>query len=820
MNFNDLPIRRKLALLILSASVLAVVLASVGFAIYERQNFRSNAVTELTTLADTLGANTAASLEFNDQKTAREMLEALAAERHVVGACLYDNQNYLFAEYRRRNVAASWKLPAWQEDGHRFDRQSLTLFRGVFLNGERAGTIAIVFDLSEFSAKLQEYTKIAAWVLFISVLVTYLAYSRVARIISEPLVQLAGTARRISVDKDYSVRATRQAGGEIGLLIDSFNEMLAQIEIREQARQAAENSLRESEERYALAARGANDGLWDWKLTTNEIYFSSRWNHMLGYFDSDRWYDPEEWFSRIHPADRERVQHELVAHCQGRTSEFVSEYRMRHKNGNFIWTLSRGIAVRDSEGRAIRMAGSQTDITEGKIADPLTRLPNRLYFIDKLESCIEGAGLREDLFAVLFLDLDHFKLINDSLGHAAGDELLMGVARRLRSCIRTAAREGSAAHSVAARFGGDEFAILLREVQDEEDVTILADRILEKLHEPFHLEGRRMFVTASIGIAMNSSGSTPEDLLRNADTAMYHAKANGKARFEIFNQGMRERAVARLEIETGLRKAIDARQLVLYYQPVLSLDSRQIRGYEALVRWIHPERGLLSPGEFIPVAEESDLILLVGRWVLQEACRQMAEWHRCLACNSPLTISINVSPKQLSDGQLVEDVRRTLAETGLDPRSLNLELTESSIMGNSQQTLETLRELKRMQIGLEIDDFGTGYSSLSYLQRLPFDAIKIDRSFVKEVAAGNESSEIVRTILGLARSLKMETVAEGVETLEQLRKLSEFGCNYVQGYYFSRPASAEETAKRIQECCKTDPVLQAIHQIKITSGTK
>lgn len=819
MNFNDLPIRRKLAFLILSASGLAVILASVGFAIYERQSFRRNAVSELTTLADTLGANTAASLEFNDQKTAREMLEALAAERHVVGAGLYDSQGHLFAEYRRHDVAVSLKMPSWQGDGHHFDRQSLTLFRSVFLKGDRTGSIAIVFDLSEFGDKLQEYTKITALVLLISVLVTYLAYSRLAQIISEPLVQLAGVARRISVGKDYSVRATRQAGGEIGLLIDSFNEMLAQIEIREQARQAAEQSLRESEERYALAARGANDGLWDWKLTTNEIYFSSRWNHMLGYFDSDRWSNPEEWFSRIHPGDRARVKTEIADHCTGKTSEFVSEYRMRHKNGNFIWTLSRGIAVRDKAGRAIRMAGSQTDITEGKIADPLTRLPNRLYFIDKLDSAIEGAHLREDRFAVLFLDLDQFKLINDSLGHAAGDELLMGVARRLRSCVRPAEREGGTGHSVVARFGGDEFAILLREVENDEDASILADRILEKLHEPFHIEGRRMFVTASIGIAMSSSGNTPEELLRNADTAMYHAKANGKARFEIFNQGMRERAVARLEIATGLRKAIDMQQLVLYYQPVLSLSNQRIRGYEALVRWEHPERGILAPGEFIPVAEESDLILLLGRWVLKEACRQMAEWHKSFVLDSPFTISVNVSPKQLSDGQLVEDVRRILVETGLDPRYLNLELTESSIMGNSQQTLATLHELKRMRVGLEIDDFGTGYSSLSYLQRLPFDAIKIDRSFIKEVVSGNESSEIVKTILELARSLKMQAVAEGVETLDQLLKLNELGCSYVQGYYFSKPTSTQETERLIRESSGSHPAFQAIPSTKTVPAT-
>ena len=799
MHIRDRSIRINLALLILFASGLAVMLASLGFAIYERQSYRASAVRELTALADTLGANTAASLEFNDRKTAEEMLGALATEPHVLVACLYDNQGRIFADYRRSGgspgLMLSWRRP----DGEYFDSESLVLFRGVVLNGERTGSIALVFDLRDFRSRILEYAKIAALVFVLAVLITFLASLHLAGSIGNPLVKLATVARQVSIDKDYSIRARIQAGGETGLLVDSFNEMLSHIQSRESELNDALGSLKESEERYALAARGANDGLWDWNLATNEIYFSPRWNHMLGYATNETWSGPEQWFSHIHADDREQVRAEIAAHCEGKTPEFVSEYRMRHKSGGYIWTLSRGIAVRDQSGTALRMAGSQTDITEGKIADPLTHLPNRLYFIDRLESAIETARQQNAFFAVLFIDLDQFKMVNDSLGHAAGDELLIDVAGRLRTSVRISSRPGGPTQSVVARIGGDEFAILLGHIPHESDASIVASRILERLNEPFQFEGRSMFVSASIGIALSSTGSTAEELLRNSDTAMYRAKTNGKARYEFFNEGMRERVVTRFEVENGLRKAIEEQHFVVYYQPIVSLSDNNICGFEALVRWNHPERGLVPPSEFIPIAEESEIIVLLGRWVLREASRQMAQWQRNFPSLRPLTISVNVATRQLTDSRLVDDVQSALADSGLDSQSLALEVTESSIMGNAQQTLATLDRLKEMGVGLEIDDFGTGYSSLSYLQRLPFDTLKIDRSFVREMVAGNGSLDIVRAILQLAHSLKLEVVAEGVETELQLCKLRELGCDYLQGYLFSKPVDAAAAERLCQK---------------------
>jgi len=791
MRIRDFPIRRNLALLILLASGSSVLIASAGFAIYENQRYRAGALREATALANTMGANTASALAFGDQRSARELLGALATEPNVIGANLYDSRGALFATYRSPGAAADLFPSTYNGDGVRFDRRVLTLSRGVFLNHERTGSIVIVFSLGEFQTTLIEYAKIAALVLLLSVLFAWLAPMRLARLISDPLIRLSEIARHVSSEKDYSVRADISAGGETGLLIGSFNDMLSQIESREKALQAALSSLRESDERYALAARGANDGLWDWDLISNRIYFSPRWGQMLGYDESDQWSDPEEWFSRIHPADCARVRAEIAAHCEDKTSEFVSEYRMLHKSGGWIWTLSRGFAVRDLSGKAIRIAGSQTDITEGSLADPLTQIPNRLYLVDRLESAIAAADDSGSIFAVLCIDLDQFKLFNDNLGHAAGDELLIDVARRLRTSVRAAPRNEDPAAPVVARIGGDEFAILLPQIQKEEEASTVAKRVLERLREPFYFEDHRLFISASIGIAFHAAGNGPEDVLRNADTAMYAAKSGGKSRSEIFDESMLERAVTRFNTETGLHKAIDGGQLVLHYQPIVAVGDGTLHGFEALVRWNHPERGLLHPSEFVSVAEQSELIIELGDWVLREACRQTAEWQKTLTPENPLVIGVNVSFRQLNS-RLVDDVQDVLQKSGIDPEHLALEMTESSIMVNAEQTLATLQSLKALKVKLEIDDFGTGYSSLSYLQKLPFDFLKIDRSFVRDLGSRDSGSlDIVKAILELARSLNLDVIAEGVETEAQARRLSELGCNYLQGFFFSKPVAAD-----------------------------
>src|SRR5438477_1496271 len=559
----------------------------------------------------------------------------------------------------------------------------------------------------------------------------------------------------------------------------------------------AQEALRESEERYALAAQGANDGLWDWNVLTNFVHYSPRWKAMLGYQEGEVGGTPEEWFDRIHDADRERVKQEIAAHQKGLTPHFESEHRMLHKDGSFRWMLSRGLAVRDASGKTLRMAGSQTDITEGKVSDPLTGLPNRLLFIDRLGRVIKHAKRRKDhIFAVLFLDLDGFKMINDSVGHLIGDQLLLGVAHRLEKCLRstdTVARLGEA--FTVARLGGDEFTVLLDDIKDPGDAKRAADRMMKALAAPFILGGKEVFTSVSIGIALSTSAyEQPEEMLRDADTAMYRAKALGKARYEVFDADMRASVMARLQLETDLHRALEREELRNFYQPIVTLASGEIAGFEALLRWQHPTRGLLGPIEFIPVAEEPVLIRELGWWHLRKACQQISEWRAGSLAHRHLSISVNLSAKQFLQPKLVEDIRNLLHELALPAEALKLEITESTVMADPSAAIEMLQQIKSLGIRLAIDDFGTGYSSLSYLHRFPLDTLKIDRSFISGMGDDGEGMEIARTILPMANNLRLDVVAEGVETLQQVAMLKKLQCKYGQGYYFSRPLSAEGTA--------------------------
>jgi len=557
----------------------------------------------------------------------------------------------------------------------------------------------------------------------------------------------------------------------------------------------AQEALRESEERYALAAQGANDGLWDWNVLTNFVHYSPRWKAMLGCQEGEVGGTPEEWFDRIHDADRERVKQEIVAHQKGLTPHFESEHRMLHKDGSFRWMLSRGLAVRDASGKTLRMAGSQTDITEGKVSDPLTGLPNRLLFIDRLGRVIKHAKRRKDhIFAVLFLDLDGFKMINDSVGHLIGDQLLLGVANRLEKCLRstdTVARLGES--FTVARLGGDEFTVLLDDLKDPNDAKRAAERLMKALTAPFVLGGKEVFTSVSIGIALsNPAYEQPEDILRDADTAMYRAKSLGKARFEVFDADMRASVMARLQLETDLRRALERQEFRNFYQPIVSLASGKIAGFEALLRWEHPTRGLLGPEEFIAVAEETGLIRELGWWNLREACRQISDWKANPDADPDLIISVNLSVKQFLQPNLVSEIKGLLRELAFPPESLKLEITESTVMGDPSAAVEMLLQIKALGIRLAIDDFGTGYSSLSYLHRFPLDTLKIDRSFISGMCEGGEGMEIARTIMPLANNLRLDVVAEGVETIEQVAFLRKLHCKFAQGFYFSKPLAAEE----------------------------
>jgi diguanylate cyclase (GGDEF)-like protein/PAS domain S-box-containing protein len=501
-----------------------------------------------------------------------------------------------------------------------------------------------------------------------------------------------------------------------------------------------------------------------------------------------------DFFTEEHAAQAMRDEQEIIR--TGQPLVNVEEKETR-PNGDIRWVSTTKLPLRDRQGNIVGTFGISRDITERKQAeeqlqrrafyDPLTELPNRALFLDRLQHMFHRArrALGSPLFAVLYLDLDRFKAINDSLGHEAGDELLIGTARRLERCLRPG--------DTLARMGGDEFTVLLDDIGCEADATGVAERIHQEVAAPLVVRGYEMFTSVSVGIAMSSAGyERPEDMLRDADTAMYRAKAGGRARHQVFAGDMHQRAVSSLRLETDLRRALERLEIVPYYQPIVNLDDGAVVGFEALARWQHPSRGLLPPDLFIPVAEETGLITAIGEWMLSEACRQARAWQRKHPRWSALGISVNVSGRQLAQGDVAAEVQRALAATGLAPACLTLEITESALMHNLNAGAGVVQRLHAMSVGLHLDDFGTGYSSLAYLHSFPVHALKVDQSFVNRMDRAPQQSAIVKAIVSLAHNLGMEVVAEGVESRAQADALCALGCRRGQGFLFSRPLPAAE----------------------------
>lgn len=474
---------------------------------------------------------------------------------------------------------------------------------------------------------------------------------------------------------------------------------------------------------------------------------------------------------------------------------FDVQHAIEWENGTRKYLSINGAPLKDTDGTITHLVFSITDITHRKqveaqlvhdaLHDHLTGLPNRAFFIERVDHAIKLAKRNQDyLFAILFLDLDRFKVINDSLGHDVGDQLIRATAHQLETCVRTT--------DTVAHLGGDEFTILLEDIKSIKDATRIAERIQATLKSPFYLDNHQVFTSASIGIALSSTGyERSEEILRDADIAMYRAKESGKARHEIFDKIMHAHALKLLTLENDLRRALERHEFELYYQPITSLVTGTLTGFEALVRWQHPEHGLVSPAEFIPVAEDTGLIIPLGEWVLHEACRQLRMWQTQFPTPDPLKMSVNLSVKQIQEPDLIGQIDHILAETELDGRFLKLEITESVLMENAETVTKMLLQLRTRNIQLSVDDFGTGYSSLSYLHRFPVNTLKIDRSFVSKMNQKNRNAEIIRTIITLAHSLRMDVIAEGVETPEQLTELKLLKCEQGQGYLFSRPLTKE-----------------------------
>ena len=571
-------------------------------------------------------------------------------------------------------------------------------------------------------------------------------------------------------------------------------QALEQQRLRADKRQMDEN-LRRSERQFRAIIERSSDAVTILDPEGTLIYAGPSTSRILGF-------TPEELVNRnifdvVHPESHAALTSMLAEVVQdpGRTG--IAQYRAWHKDGT--WRFMEGVATNLLNEPAVEgIVVNSRDITEHKLLeeqlsrqafyDSLTGLPNRALFMDRLDQAVGRANrYRDDIYpaiAVFFLDLDDFKIINDSLGHAAGDTLLSAVGRRLLTSLRPG--------DTAARFGGDEFTILLEDISQGRDVVKVAERLLESLRRPYQLDGHEVFVTGSIGISVSRpSQFRSADLLRDADVALYRAKALGKATMVVFEPSMSTEALARLDLETDLRYAVERGQLRLHYQPEVDLQTNVIRGIEALVRWEHPLNGMMGPSQFIPLAEETDLILPIGRWVLQEACRQAYAWQGLLPSGQPLVVSVNLSGRQFQHPNLAIEVAQVLRETNLSPHCLQLEITETVLMRDEPATESTLDALRALGVPLAIDDFGTGYSSLSYLRRFPASTLKIDYSFTSAIGHDEKASAILRAVTSLGHALGMDVVAEGIETVTQLAYLQAMGCDQGQGFYLSRPIPAE-----------------------------
>jgi len=602
--------------------------------------------------------------------------------------------------------------------------------------------------------------------------------------------------------------------------IDLANEVKQLNENLENRVKEKTEALFKSEERFDLAMQGANDGLWDWNITESTSYFSPRWKAMLGWEEFEIGDSPKEWRSRIHKDDRRKVLSVMRSHLDGLTKSYESIHRIRHKNGDYLWVLDRGCAQFDDNGKPYRMVGTQVDITEQKKLeekfksaniklkheakerllaqselahlakhDPLTGLPNRIFFYEKLQDAIMRGEMEGDAIAVLLVDLDNFKHVNDTLGHPAGDKLLVDVSKRLTAIVNK--------NYFLSRFGGDEFLVILEGCSDTFIVDAYAKEIIELISKPFYLEDQEIRIGSSIGITLfPDHGKEPDILIRDADIAMYHAKDEGRNTYRYFTEEMDQKISNRARLRNLLHGVIERDELEVYYQPQVNIETGEISGIEALLRWNAEEGNSVGPEQFIPLLEEIGLISQVGRWVLRQACM-----HAIRLQNKGLKnfkMSVNASPRQFLHEGLVKDIEAILNETGLDAKCLEIEITENIFMQDLDLVRQSLFELKELGVSITLDDFGTGYSSLGYLKRFPINGVKIDKVFISDLLKNNDSRELVTAIIAMAKGLNMTTlVAEGVESDTQLKVLRRAGCTSYQGYLFSQALPYEHLEQRL-----------------------
>jgi diguanylate cyclase (GGDEF)-like protein len=701
-NLHNIPIRRKLTLLIVLISTVSLLLASIAFITSDRISVQQTVSDNLRTMANIIAANSSAALLFSDPDAAQETLGFLKSQQHIQAAAIYSMNEREFASYIKPGTELELPAADLQNENILFWSNYVESFTHIIYEGEKIGTVYLRSDMDIIHDRLIRLLGIVAVVLTASLLVTFILSAQLQRIITDPLLRLSAIARQVSTEKNYSVRVIGKGKDELGNLISDFNTMLDEIQLR----------------------------------------------------------------------DSELVEHRL------KLEERVVKRTRELESANAQLEISK----EQAESVASRMEYHAHH-------DSLTGLPNRVLLNDRITSELTHARRQQSNAALLFLDLDRFKIINDSLGHAVGDQLLRAIARRLNDCVRE--------EDTVARLGGDEFMVLLPRISGSADAGRIAMKIIERLVDPISCNGHELHITTSIGISIFPyDGTDAETLIKHADISMYRAKELGRNKAVYYTAEMNAGSRKQLALENNLRKALERDQLAVFYQPKVDISSNMIVGFEALLRWQHPTMGFISPLEFIPVAEDSGLIVPIGEWVLDTAFRQLKQWHN--AGFTGLTVATNLSSAQLSRPGFEDVVEQALAASGLDAAMTELEITENVAMQNIDTAITVLERLKCMGVSIAMDDFGTGYSSLNYLRRLPIDTVKIDKSFVREIPDSADDVTIVQAIIAMAQSLKLSLVVEGIENVRQLNFFRQLGITTVQGYLFSKPVTAAEILKMLE----------------------
>jgi diguanylate cyclase (GGDEF)-like protein/PAS domain S-box-containing protein len=787
---HKLSLRFKTIMIAMITSALALTVSGVFFSLYDYQSAHKKADQEFKVIATILADHSTAALEFLDKEIATENLATLNAHNAIILSCLYDADDTLFASFQQASYNQKKCPQNLQKSQANSSNQYKKIRQPVIFDDAVIGTLYVLADQGGLRETLFLHAITSILIILITLFLTFLLAVRLQAFVTRPIKKLQDTVIKIRQSDNYSLRADKSTEDELGDLVDAFNGMVAKIEHDNIA-------LRDSEERFRTLTASSPVGVFQTDEEGQYTYVNARWREITNIYDIHL--TQESWIKTLHPEERFQVLSHWRESLEQK-EEFRMEYRMLRDDGEDINVICQAKPLYESNGEISGYLGSLSDISELKsvqlqleqlaLYDPLTRLANRHLFRNRLEKAIKHSEREGGKLALLFLDIDHFKKINDTMGHDQGDELLKAIAHRLRFCTRPG--------DTVARMGGDEFTILVPEIHHQHEADAIARKVLDVLKVPIRLTGLEIIITTSIGITIGLNDADDANaLMKNADLAMYRAKARGRDNYQFFSDEMNVELTRQLAMEAELRLALQQEEFELYYQPQIDLNTNRLIGYEALLRWKHAEKGFIPPSDFIPVAEDSGLILPIGEWVLRNACEHIKQFSDNGLLPKDGHVAVNISPRQFHDPNLVTVISDLIASTGIKSQQLEIEITESLLMENVDSTIATLQQLKKLGIILAIDDFGTGYSSLNYLKRLPIHVLKVDRSFVMDIPDDKDDMEITSAVIAMAHKLGLRVVAEGVEQNEQALFLKDNQCDFAQGYFYGRPMSVEQLYKEI-----------------------